>query len=312
MPGESRAAAIDAGSNTILLLAGETDPRGPAGYRVIRDEIEFARLGEGIDAKKLTDAAMARGLAAFRRYADICKELGITRVKATGTSALRDAANGADFLAAVRKETGFAIEIIDGVREAKLGFAAATDELADGTAAVVLDIGGGSMQLIRGEARRGVRGAVSLDLGAVRLTERWLKNDPPLPAELAALRAEVASALQARAPAGDGAPDVYGVSGTCTTLAAVALGQKDYDSSRIHGTQLTLDEIAGLQARFLATDSAGRAKMPGLHPKRADVIVAGTAVLQEVLAHYGRKTLRISDRGIRHAVLRETLHGPGS
>ena len=309
MPG-SRAAAIDAGSNTILLLAGETDPAGPAGYRVVRDEIEFARLGEGIDvSKRLSDAAMARGLAAFRRYAGICKELGITRVKATGTSALRDATNGAEFLAAVERETGYRIEIIDGVREAKLGFAAATDELAEGAAAVVLDIGGGSMQLIRGDARRGVRGAVSFDLGAVRLTERWLKHDPPLVGELAALQAEVATALQARAPAADGAPDVYGVSGTCTTLAAVALGLVAYDSARIHGASLTMDEIAGLQERFLQTDSAGRAKMPGLHPKRADVIVAGTAVLQEVLAHYGRKHLRISDRGIRHAVLRETLQG---
>lgn len=311
-----RAAAIDAGSNTILLIAGETDAAMPAGYRVLAEEIEFARLGEGVDTSaRLSETAIERGLAAFRRYVGICKELGIAKVVSSGTSALRDASNGPDFLARVKAETGVAISIIDGEREARLGFAAATDELPQGTPAVVLDVGGGSAQLMSGHARAGVDAAVSFQLGAVRLTERHVKHDPPQAEELAQLRADVDEGLEHGSVThrGEGAPaappgaEVIGVSGTCTTLAAVSLGMSEYDSSRIHGLVLPLAEIERLQAAFLATDTAGRSRMPGLHPKRADVIVAGTAVVLRVLARYRRDSLRIADRGIRHALLREAI-----
>lgn len=313
-----RAAAIDAGSNTILLVAGEKDPPAPAGYRVIADEIEYARLGEGVDESgRLSDAAIERGLAAFRRYVARCEELGIEKIVSSGTSALRDASNGPEFLARVKAETGVEISIIDGEREARLGFAAASDELAPGTAAVVLDVGGGSAQLMSGRARAGVDAAVSFQLGAVRLTERHVKHDPPLAEELARLRTDVDEGLERGSVTrpGEGAPpapegaEVIGVSGTCTTLAAISLGLSEYDSSRIHGHVLPIAEIERLQAAFLATDTAGRSRMPGLHPKRADVIIAGTTVVLRVLARYRRETLRIADRGIRHALLREAF-GP--
>lgn len=311
-----RAAAIDAGSNTILLVAGETDSEKPAGYRVIADEIEFARLGEGVDESgRLSDAAMARGLSAFRRYTGICRDLGITKIVSSGTSALRDAANGPDFLARVRSETGVEISVIDGEREARLGFASATDELTPGTPAVVLDVGGGSAQLMSGHAGGGVDGAVSFQLGAVRLTERHVKHDPPMADELARIEADVDLGLAQGSVTrpGEGAPaapegaEVIGVSGTCTTLAAVSLGLAEYDASRVHGHVLRRAELERLQRAFLATDDAGRARMPGLHPKRADVVIAGTIVVLRVLARYRRETLRIADRGIRHALLREAL-----
>lgn len=313
-----KAAAIDAGSNTILLVAGERDAAQPAGYRVIAEEIEFARLGEGVDRSgTLSEAAMERGLSAFRRYLSLCMDLGVTKIVSSGTSALRDASNGGDFLARVKKETGIDVSVIDGEREARLGFAAATDELADGTPAVVLDVGGGSAQLMSGHARRGVSAAVSFQLGAVRLTERHVRHDPPTPAELSLLAADVDEGLARGSVSrkGEGAPpapadaEVIGVSGTCTTLAAISLAMADYDSSRIHGRVLLRAEIERLQAAFLATDTAGRARMPGLHPKRADVIIAGTTVVLRVLAHYRRDALRIADRGIRHALLREALLG---
>ena len=300
----TRAAAIDTGSNTILLLVGEADGDQ---VRVLRDEIEFARLGEGVDrTKRLSDAAFERGLAAFRRYAGICREMGVEKIVASGTSALRDATNGPDFLAAVKKETGIALEIIGGEREANLGFAAATGDLPEGTPCVVLDIGGGSTELIFGGARQGPREAISFDIGAVRLTERWVKNDPPLPGEIERLVRDARETL-ASAPKADGPFEVYGVSGTCTTLAAVEQKMTEYDSRKIHGTSLSRSQIDALLAAFRATDSAGRAKMPGLHPKRADVVIAGTLILQEVLTRYGRDRLLISDRGIRHALLREAL-----
>lgn len=313
-----RAAAIDAGSNTILLVAGEVDSAAPAGYRVIAEEIEFARLGEGVDKSGvLSGPAIERGLAAFRRYAALCRDRDIGKIVSSGTSALRDASNGPAFLARVKAETGVDVSIIDGEREARLGFASATDELAAGTPAVVLDVGGGSAQLMTGRARRGVEAAVSFQLGAVRLTERHVKSDPPTPDELARLIADVDDGLARGSVSrkGDGAPDapagaeVIGVSGTCTTLAAISLGMTEYDSNRIHGHVLPLAEIERLQALFLSTDNAGRVRLPGLHPKRADVIVAGTAVVLRVLARYRRDALRIADRGIRHALLREALFG---
>jgi exopolyphosphatase/guanosine-5'-triphosphate,3'-diphosphate pyrophosphatase len=297
-----RAAAIDAGTNTILLLAGD-------GERILADEIEFARLGEGVDRTgRLAEGAMERGLSAFRRYASICADLGVTRIAATGTSALRDAANGAGFLARVEHDTGIRIEILSGVREAHLGFASATDELTAGTPAVVLDIGGGSLQLISGAARRGVTGAVSFQLGAVRMTERHLATDPPTDAEVALLVAEVAADL-AKAPDPPAGFALFGVAGTCTTLAAISLGLAEYDATRVHGTALPLAEIERLLALFRGRTAAQRAAIPGLHPRRADVIVAGTLALRQVMRRYGAETLHVADRGIRHAVLRELLTG---
>lgn len=311
-----RAAAIDAGSNTILLVAGEREDAAPAGYRVIAEEIEYARLGEGVDRTgRLADAAIERGLAAFRRYATLCRDLHVERIVSSGTSALRDAANSRDFLSRVAAETGIGVEIIDGEREARLGFASATDELPDETPAVVLDVGGGSAQLMTGHARRGTTGAVTFQLGAVRLTERHVRHDPPTPDEVARIEADIAEGLARGAVGrpGAGAPDappgaeVLGVSGTCTTLAAVSLGMREYDSTRIHGSEIPRAEIERLLAAFLATTTEGRARMPGLHPKRADVIVAGTLVALHVLRRYGQDRLRIADRGIRHALLREAL-----
>ena len=297
----TKAAAVDAGTNTILFLAGDD-----AG-RTLADEIEFARLGEGVDQSgRLSDAAIARGLSAFRRYASQCIDLGIANVRVTGTSALRDAANGADFVAAVKRETGWTLEIIGGEREAALGFAAATDELPDGAPALVIDIGGGSMQLIRGRARRGLEHSISLQLGSVRMTERFFRHDPPTDDEIARLAAHVDAELE-RAPATAGDVPVYGVAGTCTTLAAVSLRLAEYDAARVHGSSLPLREIERLLAAFRATDSAGRARMPGLHPKRADVIVAGTVTALRTLARYRQDALLVRDRGIRHAVLREAL-----
>jgi exopolyphosphatase/guanosine-5'-triphosphate,3'-diphosphate pyrophosphatase len=298
-----RAAAVDAGSNTILLVVGEADD--PAkGHRIIRDEIDFARLGEGVDrVKRLSEAAFSRGLEAFRRYAAICSELEVRAVKVTGTSALRDASNGAEFAKAVHAATGWTLEIISGRREAELGFSAATDDFEPGHPAVVLDVGGGSLQLIDGRARKGIGSAVSLDIGAVRMTERFLPDDPPTWAQMETLRTHLRRMLEG-SPRPEGDFEVVGVSGTCTTLAAISLGLREYDSARIHGIRLERPEIERLFRAFMATDSAGRARMPGLHPKRADVIVAGTAAVLEVLERYGKASLRISDRGIRHAILR--------
>lgn len=302
-----RAAAIDCGSNTTLLAIGSLGEGGR--LAMAHEDIDFARLGEGVDRTgMLSDAAMERGIAALRRYRSKAEELGVPleRIRATGTSAMRDAKNGRDFLTRVTRETGLEIEIIAGEREARLAFAASTDDLAPGTNAVVVDIGGGSTELIFGAAGQPPRDAVSFDVGAVRLTERHARHDPPTADELAAITADARTAI-ANAPAADAPFEVYGVSGTCTTLAAIHQKLAVHDSAKIHGSVLTRAEIDALMRAFRATDSAGRAKMPGLHPKRADVIIAGTAILLEVLSRYGKDRLHVSDRGIRHAVLREAL-----
>ena len=313
-----RAAAIDVGSNTVLLLVAEAQG---GRLRALAERAEITGLGRGVDATgRLDPAAIAATAEVLGRYAAEARALGAERIACVATSAARDAANGADFFAAVSAAAGLTPEIISGDEEARLVWRSAWRDFggAAGGGLAVLDVGGGSTELSFG-AGPTPRGRVSLQVGAVRLTERLVRADPVAAETLAALRA---AARQALAPAallpgwtdaawrGGGTPRLVGVAGTVTTLAAVAQALPAYDAERVHGSALTLAAIDALVERLAALPVAARAALPGMEPKRADVIVAGGVVVAEALRLLGFEALTVSDRGVRWGLALELLVPP--
>jgi exopolyphosphatase/guanosine-5'-triphosphate,3'-diphosphate pyrophosphatase len=297
-----RVAAIDCGTNTILLLVAEV---GPDGVERVEDHAEIVRLGEGLDASgQLKPEAMQRALSALDRYVDRIRANGCAHVLGVGTEAIRRASNGHLFVnqATARLGTvGGRFDVIDGEREARLSWRAvraAFPELHGPR--TVLDIGGGSTELLVGE--RSVEEVVSLPIGSVRLTERILKHDPPTEEERAQLEQTVDAALAA-APAPRG--EVVGIAGTVTTLAAMALALDSYDPDRVHGSKLEREALKATTRALGATPVADRKRTPGLDPKRADVIYAGAVILERVLERAGASHCLVSDRGIRWGLVYE-------
>jgi exopolyphosphatase/guanosine-5'-triphosphate,3'-diphosphate pyrophosphatase len=281
-------AAIDCGTNSIRLLVTDGDARPLA--RLMR----ITRLGEGTNATgRLAREAMSRTLDVLEEYGSVMTGLGVERARAVATSAVRDAANSEEFLAAAEKACGVRPELLTGTEEGRLAFEGATAELDPGSGPyLVVDIGGGSTELVLGpapgETERGPV-VVSLNVGCVRLTERFLLHDPPRAEELAAALAAVealvddaASRLPLRA-----ARALIGLAGTVSALAAIQQGLEEYDRARLHHFVLTLEAIRAMLAGLGAEDRAARARRPGLEPGRADVIVGGAVVLATVMERLG-------------------------
>lgn len=299
----TRVAAIDAGSNTVLLLVAEHE----AGrrVRVLHDEQAFVRLGEGVDESgRIHDAARERALEAFGHYAEIADEHMVDHVVAAGTSALRDAANGAEIVQQIQNETGIEVEIVSGDREAELSFSAVARSMDVTGTLLVIDIGGNSTELIRGTTH--IEHAKSLNIGSVRMTERFLPSDPPTADEGVALDAFLEEALAALADTPAPAAMVA-VAGTATTLAALHHELQEYDAGTVDGTELSLDDLSALRNRLAPLPAAARAMIPCLHPKRADVIVAGIHILEAAVKRFGFESVTVVDRGIRHALAFDAL-----
>jgi exopolyphosphatase/guanosine-5'-triphosphate,3'-diphosphate pyrophosphatase len=290
-----RVATVDIGTNSILLLIVDLEQ----GERVICDRARIERLGKGVDRSgALDEAAIARGLDAMREYGALIRQHGAEKVAAVGTQALREANNGAAFLQPAAELLGTAIEVIDGRREAELAHLAvmrSLPALAQGEL-VVCDVGGGSTELIVGDAGR-IEMLTSVPIGSVRMAERHLLSDPPKAAEAAAMIADIDGSLAAaELPRG---ATLVGIAGTVTTLAAVMLGLEPYDPERVQGMRLPRHEVERQLARYLEMSLAGRRKVRGLDPKRADVIAAGAAVVARVMARLAADEIVVSDRGIR-------------
>lgn len=301
-----RVAAVDLGTNSTRLLVADV-----AGERVeeVERRLRITRLGEGVDARRrLLPEAIARVrdcLAEFRREIE---RLGAERTLAFATSAVRDADNGEAFLREVESSYGFVTRLLSGDEEAQLTFRgiAAGRKIDEET--LVVDIGGGSTELILGADAR-VDFHTSLALGCVRMTERFLGSDPPSTEELGACAAAtraVLPPLEAR--------HAIGVAGTVTTLAALDLGLSEYDPERIHGHFLGAAAVGEQLARLASLPLAERRQVPGLEPERAPVIVAGAVILREVLAAYGLDGLEVSERDILHgaALLAAELPSSGT
>lgn len=313
----TRIGAIDIGTNSVLLLIAEPDGEGR--LRRVVDRATITRLGQGVDATgQLAPQAVARTLACIDDYAEELRAHEVDRIGAVGTSAMRDARGGEAFMAAFAERVGVRPEVISGEREAALTFDGAITGLspeqleleADGRVAV-FDVGGGSTEVIVG--RRGAEGvtidqAVSLDVGAVRLTERHAHHDPPTALELAAIRDDVRR-LASDAPTLTGLP-LVGVAGTVTTIAAVVRGDRSYDAESVHGLRLSSEQLADCLAQLSSCDLERRREIPGLDPARADVIIAGGCIVDEIRALAEVNTLTVSDRGVRWGLAREIATRP--
>jgi exopolyphosphatase / guanosine-5'-triphosphate,3'-diphosphate pyrophosphatase len=295
-----RVAGIDCGTNSIRLLIADVDAEGRL-HDVVR-RMEVVRLGEGVDRTgRLSDAALDRTRAALADYTARIREHGAEAVRMVATSASRDARNAADFEAMVESVLGQAPEVITGDEEARLSFtgAVATLPVHEGQRLLV-DIGGGSTEFVRGTGAE-VVAAISVDVGCVRMTERHLRTDPPLPAELDAAVADitaVADRALAVADADREATELVAVAGTATTIAAISLGLGVYDPEAIDGTRLSYAEVARVAADLAAADHAARLAIPVMHPGRADVIVGGALVLRTVMERSGIDAVLISEHDI--------------
>ena len=284
----SRIAAIDCGTNSIRLLIADADG---ARLRDIHREMRIVRLGAGVDATgEFSTEALARTRDALTDYAGLLAVHGVTRARMVATSAARDAANRAAFFAMTAEVLGAVVpgavaEVITGKQEAELSFRGAVGELdCTGEPFIVVDLGGGSTEIVLGDKSHGVSASFSADIGCVRLTERCLHSDPPTAAEVAearrVVRHQLDVALQVVPIAG--ARTWVGVAGTMTTLAALVQNMTTYDAAAIHLSRIGYNELFTACQSLVTMTRAERAALGPMHPGRADVIGGGAIVVQEL------------------------------
>jgi exopolyphosphatase / guanosine-5'-triphosphate,3'-diphosphate pyrophosphatase len=304
----ARVAAIDCGTNSLRLLVADVDPAAGVLADVDR-RLEIVRLGQGVDATgRLAPDALARTLHVLRSYVEIIEAAGASAVRMVATSATRDAANAAEFVAGVVDLLGVPPEVLSGEEEARLSFTGATAELAGRAEApyLVADIGGGSTEFVLGDPAGPGGGtgladaAVSVNIGCVRMTERHLHGDPPTDAEVVAACADIDAALdvaEAKIPVG-AARTLVGLAGSVTTVAALALGLGSYQAERIHHARISAAAVRGETAVLLSQTRAERAALAVMHPGRVDVIAGGALVLMRIMDRFGFGEVLVSEHDI--------------
>jgi exopolyphosphatase/guanosine-5'-triphosphate,3'-diphosphate pyrophosphatase len=303
----TRVAAIDCGTNSIRLLVADCDPA--TGELVDLDRrMTIVRLGQGVDRTgRLAPEALERTFAACREYAEIIKEHGAERVSFVATSASRDAENRDDFVRGVLDILGVEPEVVTGDQEAGFSFTGATRELTGrrdlGHPFLVVDIGGGSTEFVVGDDH--VHAACSVDVGCVRMTERHLVTDgtvtdPPAEEQIAAMRADIAAALdlaEETVPLRE-ARTLVGLAGSVTTISAIAQDLPEYDSTAIHHSRVSRARVREITDRLLHSTHAERAAIPSMHPGRVDVIAAGALVLLTIMERTGAEEVVVSEHDI--------------
>ncbi|CAL9515099.1 Ppx/GppA phosphatase family protein [Streptomyces sp. enrichment culture] len=303
----NRVAAIDCGTNSIRLLVADVDP-GTGELTDLDRRMTIVRLGEGVDRTgRLAPQALERTFAACREYAEIIERHGAERLRFVATSASRDAENRDDFVRGVVDILGVEPEVITGDQEAEFSFTGATKELTGRTDLhrpfLVVDIGGGSTEFVVGDDR--VRAARSVDIGCVRMTERHLVRDgavtdPPTPEQVAAMRADIESALdlaEKTVPLRE-ARTLVGLAGSVTTVSAIAQDLPGYDSAAIHHSRISRERVREISDRLLRSTHAERAAIPSMHPGRVDVIAAGALVLLAVMERMDAREVVASEHDI--------------
>jgi exopolyphosphatase/guanosine-5'-triphosphate,3'-diphosphate pyrophosphatase len=309
----TRLAGVDCGTNSIRLLIADVEGEW---LRDVHREMRIVRLGQGVDATgEFAPEAIARTRAALADYAELLRVHHVARVRMVATSATRDAANRdvffrmtADVLGAVLP--GSVAEVITGAEEAALSFRGAVGELdSEGAPFVVVDLGGGSTEIVRGDSADKIAASYSADIGCVRLTERCLHSDPPSPDEVAAARAVVRERLDValRAVPVTGARTWVGLAGTMTTLSALAQGLTCYDPAAIHLSRVPLDELVAVCDRLIRMTRAERGALGPMHEGRVDVIGGGAIVVQELArelsARAGISELVVSEHDILDGIV---------
>jgi exopolyphosphatase/guanosine-5'-triphosphate,3'-diphosphate pyrophosphatase len=301
----TRVGAIDCGTNSIRLLVADVDASRGTVSDLLR-RMEIVRLGQSVDRTgRIDPEAMARTLAQAREYAVQCQELGAAQVRFVATSASRDASNAGEFVDGVREAFaafGASPEVVSGEEEASLSFRGATGELrANGIPSpfLVVDLGGGSTEFVQGATD--VERASSVDVGSVRMTERHLHSDPPTAAEINAAVVDIDAAIEQAAQVVDfhSVATLVGLAGSITTITAHALHLPRYESERIQGTKLPVEQMVAACTNLLEMPRTDRAALPYVHPGRVDVIGAGALVWRRVVERLQ------ADAGVDHTVTSE-------
>jgi exopolyphosphatase/guanosine-5'-triphosphate,3'-diphosphate pyrophosphatase len=300
-----RVASIDIGTNTILLLIAEVQ----GGRLKPLFEMEtIVRLGEGVQKNGiLLPEAMDRGLQALSQYLERCQEMEVKKIFAVGTSALREAKNSGDFLTTVRKKIDLPIEIISGEKEARLSFLAVARDLKEMNRWIlVVDVGGGSTEFILGKGKR-VEQWVSLPLGSVRFTEQFLPTDPVQEKEWEQMQREI-ERLLVDIPRSQVPPFMVAVGGTATTLASVEQGLDEFSFEKIHHFVLRKEDLRNQLFLYRSKTIDERRRIPGLPSSRADVILAGGAILYRAMEDLNCPSVLVSCHGIRYGLLYKRLN----
>ncbi len=293
--GSHRVAVIDVGTNSARLLVadiadGEVSP--------VERRSTVTRLGRGVDLSgRLSAEAIEDACTAIDGYVATVEELGVERVEAIATSAVRDAENGSAFVAELRERFALSARVLDGGEEARLTYLGATSEKPPTEPTLVVDIGGGSTELIVGTGV-GISFHTSLQAGVVRHSERHIASDPPTVVELEALAGDVRCLIEAAVGPGIDASTGIAVAGTPTSLAAIEMGLEPYDPTRVHGHLLSLPSIQRMLSQLASTPLAERIKIPGMHPDRAPTIVAGVVILIETMRAFGLGQIQASEHDI--------------
>lgn len=296
----TRVAAIDCGTNSIRLLIAE--PNGVGGLTDLERRLEVVRLGQGVDASgAFHPDALQRTFAAVDEYAELIKkaDVPVEKVHFVATSATRDVRNRDSFFAGVKERLGVVPDVISGEIEARLSFYGALSRVTpEGEPVLVMDIGGGSTELITGSAAGTLHSAISLDVGSVRVTERFLKQNPVADDDLAGAAEYVDDLLGGSGVDFSSIGTWIGVAGTVTTLAGVYLELEHYDRERVHGAVIPLPAIAELLHRLARMTVAEIRALPSMHPGRADVITGGALIEARVAARLNVHDLIVSESDI--------------
>lgn len=294
-------AAIDVGTNTVLLLLARVEPDGT--IVPLLHQQRFPRLGQGIDAsRRIAPEAMTRVVGVLQEYRTLLAPHRPDRVVVCGTSAVRDALNRNELITRIREETGLTLDVLSGSDEAYWTYRGALSGLRDIERITVVDIGGGSTEITTGD-RVTIEGTLSLQIGSVRLKERFLHHDPPAPSELEAAISHVEDAL---APSGNtlyAGSTLVGVAGTATSLAVLAQGAPKFDVRAVSGYRLPYHVVEHLFRTLGSMPSTMIRALSSAMEGRADVITAGALILREVMAHLGFDEVVVSERGVRYGLL---------
>ena len=294
-------AVIDIGTNSIKFHVAEIDDAGC--IRTVLDVLDQARLGEGLrETGKISDEAADRNVAAVSRFVRVAREKGVDEVFAVGTMALRNATNSDSFVEKVLAACGVQVEIVPGKEEARFSYLAALSglETIEGKNAV-FDSGGGSTEIIAGTGRS-IALKRSFNIGAVVVTEEFLKSNPVTQEDLNAATNHIRAVLEEENQA-PGACRIVGIGGTATTMGAVKHRMTTYDPEVIQGSKLTINDVDNQIAAYLSKTVEERKTITGLHPKRADIILAGACIVRALLEKFRADFLTISDRGLRHGMI---------
>jgi exopolyphosphatase/guanosine-5'-triphosphate,3'-diphosphate pyrophosphatase len=302
-------AAIDCGTNSIRLLIAQPTESGRLVDLARRTEI--VRLGQGVDATgEFHSDALSRTFAAVDGYAALIRQAGVPvdRIHFVATSATRDVRNREEFFAGVLQRLGVSPDVITGDKEASLSFIGALSRVRPaGEPVLVMDIGGGSTELIVGSAAGEMSFATSLDIGSVRITERFLKVSPPADTDLAAAAAYVDNLLDSSSVGFGSVGTWIGVAGTATTLAGVYLELAEYDRARVHGALIPTPDLTGLLDRLSTMTAEEIRALPSMHPGRADVITGGTLIARQISLRVPGPGMIVSESDILDGIALELL-----